>query len=78
MSLILAKKRFVSLLNVFFQNLFLVVSYKMTTMLTMHMNRFGFFAGTAYIHGMQHARGNFIIIMDADLSHHVSLSKDDQ
>ncbi|XP_015778599.1 PREDICTED: dolichol-phosphate mannosyltransferase subunit 1-like [Acropora digitifera] len=29
--------------------------------------------GTAYIHGMQHARGNFIIIMDADLSHHVSL-----
>ncbi|XP_068699676.1 dolichol-phosphate mannosyltransferase subunit 1-like [Montipora foliosa] len=26
--------------------------------------------GTAYIHGMQHARGNFIIIMDADLSHH--------
>lgn len=27
--------------------------------------------GTAYIHGMQHATGNFIIIMDADLSHHV-------
>uniref|UniRef100_A0A452I006 Dolichol-phosphate mannosyltransferase subunit 1 n=2 Tax=Testudinidae TaxID=8487 RepID=A0A452I006_9SAUR len=26
--------------------------------------------GTAYIHGMQHATGNFIIIMDADLSHH--------
>ncbi|XP_073436711.1 dolichol-phosphate mannosyltransferase subunit 1 isoform X3 [Dendrobates tinctorius] len=26
--------------------------------------------GTAYIHGMQHASGNFIIIMDADLSHH--------
>lgn len=29
--------------------------------------------GTAYIHGMKHATGNFIIIMDADLSHHVSI-----
>lgn len=28
--------------------------------------------GTAYIHGIKHATGNFIIIMDADLSHHVS------
>ncbi|OZJ04286.1 Dolichol-phosphate mannosyltransferase subunit 1 [Bifiguratus adelaidae] len=26
--------------------------------------------GTAYIYGMQHATGNFIIIMDADFSHH--------
>nr|XP_033770883.1 dolichol-phosphate mannosyltransferase subunit 1 [Geotrypetes seraphini] len=26
--------------------------------------------GTAYVHGMQHATGNFIVIMDADLSHH--------
>jgi len=26
--------------------------------------------GTAYIHGIQHASGNFVIIMDADLSHH--------
>ncbi|XP_016138657.1 dolichol-phosphate mannosyltransferase subunit 1 isoform X2 [Sinocyclocheilus grahami] len=26
--------------------------------------------GTAYIHGIKHASGNFIIIMDADLSHH--------
>ncbi|XP_072370823.1 dolichol-phosphate mannosyltransferase subunit 1 isoform X2 [Scyliorhinus torazame] len=26
--------------------------------------------GTAYIHGIQHATGNFIFIMDADLSHH--------
>ena len=26
--------------------------------------------GTAYVHGMQHATGDFIIIMDADLSHH--------
>ncbi|KAJ8870594.1 hypothetical protein PR048_029617 [Dryococelus australis] len=29
--------------------------------------------GTAYIHGMKHATGNFIVIMDADLSHHVSI-----
>lgn len=29
--------------------------------------------GTAYIHGIKHANGNFIIIMDADLSHHVSI-----
>ena len=28
-------------------------------------------SGTAYIHGMKHATGNFVIIMDADLSHHV-------
>lgn len=26
--------------------------------------------GTAYVHGMKHASGQFIIIMDADLSHH--------
>uniref|UniRef100_A0A8P4GKU2 Dolichol-phosphate mannosyltransferase subunit 1 n=1 Tax=Dicentrarchus labrax TaxID=13489 RepID=A0A8P4GKU2_DICLA len=26
--------------------------------------------GTAYIHGMKHATGNYIFIMDADLSHH--------
>lgn len=26
--------------------------------------------GTAYIHGIKHATGNFIIIMDADMSHH--------
>lgn len=26
--------------------------------------------GTAYIHGIKHARGSFIVIMDADLSHH--------
>ena len=30
------------------------------------------FPGTAYIHGLKHATGNFVIIMDADLSHHVS------
>lgn len=29
--------------------------------------------GSAYVHGMSHANGNFIIIMDADLSHHVRL-----
>ena len=28
--------------------------------------------GTAYVHGLEHAKGDFIIIMDADLSHHVS------
>lgn len=27
--------------------------------------------GTAYIHGIKYATGNFIVIMDADLSHHV-------
>jgi len=26
--------------------------------------------GTAYIHGVTHAHGDFIVIMDADLSHH--------
>jgi dolichol-phosphate mannosyltransferase len=26
--------------------------------------------GTAYIHGIEHAKGNFIVIMDADMSHH--------
>jgi glycosyltransferase involved in cell wall biosynthesis len=29
--------------------------------------------GTAYIHGVKHATGSFIIIMDADLSHHVGI-----
>ncbi|RWW27520.1 hypothetical protein BHE74_00033139 [Ensete ventricosum] len=29
-------------------------------------------SGTAYYHGLKHASGDFIIIMDADLSHHVS------
>eukprot|EP00033_Pygsuia_biforma_P001404 GCRY01001588.1.p1 GENE.GCRY01001588.1~~GCRY01001588.1.p1 ORF type:complete len:258 (-),score=48.48 GCRY01001588.1:55-804(-) len=26
--------------------------------------------GSAYVHGIKHATGNFVIIMDADLSHH--------
>ncbi|KAJ6392408.1 hypothetical protein OIU77_026216 [Salix suchowensis] len=26
--------------------------------------------GTAYIHGLKHVSGNFVVIMDADLSHH--------
>lgn len=31
--------------------------------------------GTAYIHGVKHANGNYIIIMDADLSHHVNINQ---
>ena len=27
--------------------------------------------GTAYVHGLKHATGDFVIVMDADLSHHV-------
>lgn len=27
--------------------------------------------GTAYMHGIKYATGNFIVLMDADLSHHV-------
>lgn len=30
--------------------------------------------GTAYIHGLKFAKGDFIIIMDADLSHHVIIN----
>lgn len=30
--------------------------------------------GTAYMHGIKYATGNFIIIMDADLSHHVRVT----
>jgi len=26
--------------------------------------------GTAYMHGLKHATGNFVVLMDADLSHH--------
>lgn len=26
--------------------------------------------GTAYVHGLKHASGDFVVIMDADLSHH--------
>jgi dolichol-phosphate mannosyltransferase len=29
--------------------------------------------GSAYIFGMKYATGNFVIIMDADLSHHVNI-----
>jgi len=32
--------------------------------------------GTAYIHGIKHATGDFIVIIDADLSHHVSIDRD--
>ena len=27
--------------------------------------------GTAYVHGLRFAAGDFIVVMDADLSHHV-------
>ncbi|XP_058217605.1 uncharacterized protein LOC131328716 [Rhododendron vialii] len=27
-------------------------------------------SGTAYVHGLKHALGNFVLIMDADLLHH--------
>ncbi|OTF83201.1 dolichol-phosphate mannosyltransferase-like protein [Euroglyphus maynei] len=30
--------------------------------------------GTAYLHGLKFARGKFVIIMDADLSHHLRFS----
>ncbi|RSH91316.1 dolichol-P-mannose synthesis [Saitozyma podzolica] len=30
--------------------------------------------GTAYVHGLNFCSGNFVIIMDADFSHHASLS----
>ncbi|KAL6493265.1 Dolichol-phosphate mannosyltransferase subunit 1 [Orobanche gracilis] len=29
--------------------------------------------GTAYMHGLKHANGNFVVIMDADLSHHAKI-----
>lgn len=29
--------------------------------------------GTAYIHGIKHSTGNYIVLMDADLSHHVTI-----
>lgn len=28
--------------------------------------------GSAYIYGLKFAKGDFIVIMDADMSHHVS------
>ena len=27
--------------------------------------------GTAYVYGLKHASGDFVVVMDADLSHHV-------
>lgn len=32
--------------------------------------------GTAYVHGLQFATGNFVIIMDADFSHHPKFIKE--
>ena len=30
--------------------------------------------GSAYIHGLESCKGDYIVLMDADLSHHVSSS----
>lgn len=30
--------------------------------------------GSAYIHGLNYCKGDYIVLMDADLSHHVSIS----
>ncbi|NWX95139.1 DPM1 mannosyltransferase, partial [Nothoprocta ornata] len=51
----------------------LVNIYGPDKIVTMEIISILFFLGTAYIHGMKHATGNFIVIMDADLSHHVCL-----
>ena len=32
--------------------------------------------GTAYIHGLKFARGKFVFLMDADLSHHVCVLRE--
>ena len=32
-------------------------------------------AGSAYVHGLAHVKGDFVVIMDADLSHHVSANQ---
>jgi hypothetical protein len=37
----------------------------------MCQRRWAWDAGTAYIHGLQFVQGNFVLLMDADLSHHV-------
>ncbi|KAF0912270.1 hypothetical protein E2562_013953 [Oryza meyeriana var. granulata] len=31
-------------------------------------------SGAAYLHGLKHASGDFVVIMDADLSHHVPIT----
>jgi hypothetical protein len=38
---------------------------------TLIYSLFSSFSGSAYIHGLKFAKGDFIIIMDADMSHHV-------
>ncbi|KAF7120515.1 hypothetical protein RHSIM_Rhsim13G0010800 [Rhododendron simsii] len=43
-------------------------SYIMTT----YGKYIGLIQGTAYVHGLKHASGNFVLIMDADLLHHVT------
>lgn len=40
-------------------------------MLYCYNYNYNYFLGSAYIHGLKFAKGDFIIIMDADMSHHV-------
>lgn len=46
----------------------LVETYKPHIVLKPRAGKLGL--GTAYVHGLQYASGNFVIIMDADFSHH--------
>lgn len=46
----------------------LVKAYSPRVILQTRTGKLGL--GTAYVHGLQFAKGNFIIIMDADFSHH--------
>ncbi|KAK4130079.1 glycosyltransferase family 2 protein [Trichocladium antarcticum] len=46
----------------------LVTAYAPHVLLRPRTGKLGL--GTAYVHGLQSARGNYIVIMDADFSHH--------
>lgn len=46
----------------------LVAAYKPHVVLKTRAGKLGL--GTAYVHGLQFATGNFVVIMDADFSHH--------
>ena len=55
-----------------YQNLTININNFQTQVLRPRAKKLGL--GTAYVHGIKNATGNFIIIMDADLSHHVCIS----